>query len=39
VGEICVDHDLEVLVYTWSAILKNFDHRLDEIERLMARSA
>lgn len=39
VGEICVDHDLEVLVYTWSAILKNFDHRLNEIERLMARSA
>ncbi|WP_070414593.1 NADH:ubiquinone oxidoreductase subunit N [Pseudomonas lundensis] len=39
VGEICVDHDLEVLVYTWSVILKNFDHRLDEIERLMARSA
>lgn len=39
VGEICVDHDLEVLVYTWSAILKNFDHRLDEIERLLARSA
>ncbi|NLU00730.1 MAG: NADH:ubiquinone oxidoreductase subunit N [Pseudomonas lundensis] len=39
VGEICVDHDLEVLVYTWSAILKNFDHRLDEIERLIARSA
>ena len=39
VGEICVDHDLEVWVYTWSAILKNFDHRLDEIERLMARSA
>lgn len=39
VGEICVDHVLEVLVYTWSAILKNFDHRLDEIERLMARSA
>ena len=39
VGEICVDHDLEVLEYTWSAILKNFDHRLDEIERLMARSA
>jgi len=39
VGEICVDHDLEVLVYTWSAILKNFDHRLDEIERLVARSA
>ena len=39
VGEICIDHDLEVLVYTWSASLKAFDHRLDEIDRLYAHSS
>jgi hypothetical protein len=33
VGETCIDHDLEVLVYTWSASLKSFDHQLDEIEQ------
>ena len=32
-GEICLDHDLEVLVYTWSAQLKRFDYQLDEVDR------
>ena len=32
VGETSVDHELEVLVYTWSASLKSFDHQLDEME-------
>ena len=31
-GENSVDHELEVLVYTWSASLKSFDHQLDEME-------
>ena len=31
-GETSVDHELEVLVYTWSASLKSFDHQLDEME-------
>lgn len=28
-----LSRDLEVLVYTWSARLKRFDHQLDELER------
>ncbi len=36
VGETCLDHDLEVLVYTWSASLRSFDHQLDEIEQQYA---
>ncbi len=32
VGEVCIDHDLEVLVYTWSASLKGFDHQLDQMD-------
>ncbi|MFJ2287332.1 NADH:ubiquinone oxidoreductase subunit N [Pseudomonas iridis] len=27
-----IDRDFEVLVYTWTARLKSFDHQLDEIE-------
>ena len=27
-----LNRDLEVLVYTWTARLKTFDHQLDEIE-------
>ena len=36
VGDICIDRDLEILVYTWSASLKGFDHRLDEIDHQYA---
>ena len=39
VGETCIDHGLEVLVYTWSASLKSFDHQLDEIDRRYAQPA
>ena len=39
VGETCIDHDLEVLVYTWSASLKSFDHLLDEIDQRYAQPA
>ena len=39
VGETCIDHDLEVLVYTWSASLKSFDHLLDEIDQRFAQPA
>lgn len=28
-----LNRDLEVLVYTWSARLRSFDHQLDELER------
>ncbi|WJK10111.1 NADH:ubiquinone oxidoreductase subunit N [Pseudomonas fluorescens] len=31
-GEAVIDRDFEVLVYTWTARLKSFDHQLDEIE-------
>jgi hypothetical protein len=27
-----INRDFEVLVYTWTARLKTFDHQLDEIE-------
>jgi hypothetical protein len=27
-----LNRDLEVLVYTWSARLRSFDHQLDELE-------
>src|SRR5207253_548320 len=27
-----INRDFEVLVYTWTARLKSFDHQLDEIE-------
>jgi len=29
-----LNRDLEVLVYTWSARLRSFDHQLDELERV-----
>ena len=31
-GGAVIDRDFEVLVYTWTARLKSFDHQLDEIE-------
>ncbi|NBA98264.1 NADH:ubiquinone oxidoreductase subunit N [Pseudomonas sp. R5(2019)] len=31
-GGAVVNRDLEVLVYTWSARLRTFDHQLDELE-------
>jgi hypothetical protein len=31
-GGAVLDRDFEVLVYTWTARLKSFDHQLDEIE-------
>lgn len=32
VGGAVINRDFEVLVYTWTARLKTFDHQLDEIE-------
>lgn len=32
VGGAVINRDLEVLVYTWSARLRSFDHQLDELE-------
>jgi len=32
-GTAVLNRDLEVLVYTWSARLRSFDHQLDELER------
>ncbi|PWB30674.1 NADH:ubiquinone oxidoreductase subunit N [Pseudomonas sp. SDI] len=32
VGGAVLNRDLEVLVYTWSARLRSFDHQLDELE-------
>lgn len=32
-GTAVLNRDLEVLVYTWSARLRTFDHQLDELER------
>jgi hypothetical protein len=31
-GTAVINRDFEVLVYTWTARLKTFDHQLDEIE-------
>ena len=31
-GAAVLNRDLEVLVYTWSARLRSFDHQLDELE-------
>lgn len=31
-GSAVLNRDLEVLVYTWSARLRSFDHQLDELE-------
>ena len=31
-GSAVINRDFEVLVYTWTARLKSFDHQLDEIE-------
>jgi hypothetical protein len=31
-GGAVINRDFEVLVYTWTARLKSFDHQLDEIE-------
>ena len=31
-GGAVINRDFEVLVYTWTARLKTFDHQLDEIE-------
>ena len=31
-GGAVIDRDFEVLVYTWSARLKSFDHQLDALE-------
>ena len=31
-GGAVLNRDLEVLVYTWSARLRSFDHQLDELE-------
>ena len=31
-GGAVIDRDFEVLVYTWTARLKSFDHQLDEME-------
>jgi hypothetical protein len=31
-GGAVINRDFEVLVYTWTARLKSFDHQLDEME-------